>query len=625
MGPLLVAIAALCAFTLGYVVYGRLLARRVFELSPSATCPSAERRDGIDFVPTPVSVVFGHHFTSIAGTGPIVGPAIAVLWGWLPALVWVIVGAIFIGAVHDLGALVVSLRNRGQTVGDLAGKVIGPRVRTLFLLILLLGLNIVLAIFGLVIANTFRLFPSAIFPCLAQIPLAVAIGFYLRGAPETGGRLLLPLSVAALAVMYVTVFLGDVGPLHAFNRTLAAWPIWAWVVFLLGYCAVASVLPVWVLLQPRDYINALQLLTALGLLAAGLVVGALLGGVTPTGDRVPLAFHAPAWNLTPVGAPPILPFLFITVACGAISGFHCLVSSGTTSKQLCRETDSLPVGFGGMLTEGFLATLVIIACTAGLGLGVTAAAGAGPVVGTAAYDATYSSWAAIQGNAAIRAFVTGAGNLLGAIGLSPSASVALMGVLVASFAATTLDTATRLQRYVIEELARSSRPPPGSSTPPGAARRALAAVAAPFENRYVATAAAVVLAMGLAVFPPPGREFSLATAGSGGLILWPLFGATNQLLGGLAFLVIVFWLLRTRRPMVFAVVPAVFMLAIPMWALTVQAFIGTAASASWWASGQYLLAGIAGASLLLEVWMLAEAAAAYRKIRAAPLSLAAMS
>lgn len=636
MGPLLIALASLTAFVLAYRLYGRRLARHVFQLSETAECPSRQRRDGVDFVPTPWVVVFGHHFTSIAGTGPIVGPAIAVLWGWLPALVWVVLGAIFIGAVHDLASLVVSLRSRGQTVGDIAGDVIGPRVRLLFLLILLLALNIVLAIFGLVIANTFRLFPAAIFPCLAQIPLAVAIGLYLRAGvgasagPGGRGGLLLPLSLAALVLMYLSVFLGDVGPLHALNQTLAAWPLWVWVVLLLGYCGVASVLPVWVLLQPRDYINALQLLSALGLLFAGLVVASLVGGIGPGGERVALTFSAPAVQLSPAGAPPMLPFLFITVACGAISGFHCLVSSGTTSKQLAREPDATVVGFGGMLTEGFLAVLVILACTAGLGLGIAAASAtssptspAGTLVGEAAYAATYGSWAAIQGNAAIRAFVTGSGNLLASLGIPATASVALMGVLVASFAATTLDTATRLQRYVIEELARALAAPrlddgrsSATADAPAAHRRTFAQLVSALQNRYVATSAAVVLALLLALLPAPGQSFSLATAGSGGLILWPLFGATNQLLGGLAFLVILFWLLVTGRPVLFALLPAVFMLAVPMWALTVQAFIGTASSPSWLASGKYLLAGMAAAALLLEIWMLAEAAAAYRKYRA---------
>lgn len=613
MGPLLIALATLLVFVAAYRFYGLALARRVFRLSDTAECPSTQRRDGVDFVPTPWVVVFGHHFTSIAGTGPIVGPAIAVLWGWLPALLWVVFGAMFIGAVHDLASLVVSLRNRGQTVGDIAGHVIGPRVRLLFLTLLLLALNIVLAIFGLVIANTFRLFPSAIFPCLAQIPLALAIGLYLRRGTASAGTLLLPLSLIALVLMYLSVFFGDIGPLHGFNQALAALPVWAWVLLLLGYCGLASVLPVWALLQPRDYINALQLLSALGLLMAGLVVAAAVGGIGVDGSRVQLAFNAPAWVASPPGAPPLVPFLFITVACGAISGFHCLVSSGTTSKQLARETDATAVGFGGMLTEGFLAVLVILACTAGLTLGLPVGADGTPLTGPAAYEATYGSWAAIQGNAAIRAFVTGSGNLLASLGLPASASVALMGVLVASFAATTLDTATRLQRYVIEELARALR-----QTLAGSPRlpSTLQLVPRAFENRYLATTAAVLFALCLAVLPAPGREFSLTTAGSGGLILWPLFGATNQLLGGLAFLLILFWLLLTGRPLAFALLPAVFMLVVPMWALTLQAFIGTSATPSWWASGNYLLAGLAAAALLLELWLVLEAIIAYRKLRA---------
>ena len=262
MTPLLIALFAGAGLIVAYHTYGRWLGGKIFALSAKAVCPSVRLEDGADYVPTSRGIVFGHHFTSIAGTGPIVGPAIAIMWGWLPALLWVVFGSIFIGAVHDFGALVVSLRNNGQTVGDIAGRVLNRRVRLLFLLILVMSLTIVLAIFGLVIASVFRLYPAAIFPCAVQIPLAIIIGLMLH---RKGANILLP-SLAVLVTMYLTVFFGDRGLLGDFNQALAGWSSWTWVAVLLIYSYVASVLPVWTLLQPRDYINSLQLISALGLI-----------------------------------------------------------------------------------------------------------------------------------------------------------------------------------------------------------------------------------------------------------------------------------------------------------------------------------------------------------------------
>lgn len=449
MDVLLIALLSGVGFIIAYNTYGRWLGSKIFQLSADAVCPSTKLRDDIDYVPTDKSIVFGHHFTSIAGTGPIVGPAIAIMWGWVPALLWVLFGSIFIGAVHDFGALVVSLRNNGQTVGDIAGRLINNRVRFLFLLILFLALTIVLAIFGLVIAGVFKMFPAAIFPCIIQVPIAIAIGMVLH---RKGAGLLIP-SIIALALMYLSVIFGNTGVLGQFNQTLAAMPIWSWVVILLVYSYVASILPVWLLLQPRDYINSLQLLSALALIIVGLLTAAIIGGA-PVGDspeRPVLEMAAPAFQWSPEGAPPIFPFLFITIACGAISGFHCLVSSGTSSKQLKNERDARMIGYGSMLTEGYLATIVILACGAGLGLGL--AKGGEVLLGQEAWLSTYSSWAAASGlGPKVGAFVNGSANFLSAMGIPPSIGIALMGVLVASFAGTTLDTACRLQRYVIQEL-----------------------------------------------------------------------------------------------------------------------------------------------------------------------------
>ena len=602
MVTLLIALLAGIGFIVAYHTYGRWLGSKIFRLSADAICPSERLKDGVDYVPTSKSVVFGHHFTSIAGTGPIVGPAIAIMWGWVPALLWVVLGSIFIGAVHDFGALVVSLRNNGQTVGDIAGRVLNKRVRLLFLFILFMALTVVLAIFGLVIAAVFKQYPAAIFPCVVQIPIAITIGVLLH---RKGVGLLLP-SLIALAVMYLTVVFGNVRFLAEFNSALAAWPIWTWVVVLLSYSYVASVLPVWTLLQPRDYINSLQLISALGLIVLGLCAAAFMGYTPPGGTAQELEFVAPAFQWHPEGAPMIFPFLFITIACGAISGFHCLVSSGTSSKQLKSELDARFVGYGSMLTEGFLATLVILACGAGLGLGLMKDGAL--LTGEAAWNAQYASWSAAGSlGAKVGAFVNGSANFLQALGLPAAVAVALMGVLVASFAGTTLDTACRLQRYVVQELA---------ATIGGKVGEAGAQPVAPFallQNKHGATIFAVVIATAMAAVPPGGAEWTLANAGKGGLILWPLFGATNQLLAGLSFLVITFYLWRRGRAVWFLVIPMVFMLIMPMWAMIHQLFVAP----GWLVSGQpdYLLGGIGLATIALEIWMIVEAVRLFPKVK----------
>lgn len=603
MDALLIALISGAAYIVAYHTYGRWLGQKLFRLSSKAVCPSVKFRDDTDFCPTSKGVVFGHHFTSIAGTGPIVGPAIAIMWGWVPALLWVLLGSIFIGAVHDFGSLVVSLRNNGQTVGDIAGRMLNRRVRILFLLVLFLALTIVLAIFGLVIAKVFEQYPVAIFPCLIQIPIAVGIGYFIH---RRGGRLLLP-SIVALGLMYLTVVFGDVGFLHELNQWLAALPVPAWVVLLLVYSYIASVLPVWTLLQPRDYINSLQLISALSLVLIGLVVAGLIGGapVADAGEatvRPALEIVAPKWDFHPEGAPLIFPFLFITIACGAISGFHCLVSSGTSSKQLRTETEARFVGYGSMLTEGFLAVLVILACAAGLGLGVQTDGGV--LTGEAAWAHRYASWSAAGGlGAKVGAFVDGAANFLAAYNIPHGVAIALMGVLVASFAATTLDTACRLQRYVVQELAGAVQ-----------GNRA-GGVLGQLRNKHGATLFAVGVAMLLAAVPPSGGEWGWANAGKGGMLLWPLFGATNQLLGGLAFLVIAFYLWRRKLPVWFIILPMIFMLVMPMWAMIWQIFIGSEGNAAWWEQGNWLLVSIGLASIALELWMLWEAWQLFPKVR----------
>ena len=601
MEILILTVVILSLYLVAYHTYGRWLSRKIFVLSAKRLCPSHEFEDGVDYVPTSRGVVFGHHFTSIAGTGPIVGPAIGVIWGWVPALLWVVFGSIFIGAVHDLGSLVVSLRNRGKSVGDLAGALVGPRVRLLFMAVLVLALTLVLAVFGLVITSVFRQFPQAIFPCLVQVPLAVGIGMWLH----RNGSSILPAALASLALMYLAVFFGDVGALGVFNATLAAMPVWAWTSILLAYCYVASVLPVWVLLQPRDFINSLQLLSVLGLLVCGLVATGLTGGATLAADgtRPPLEMVAPAFQWNPDGAPMIFPFLFITIACGAVSGFHCLVSSGTSSKQLRCESEARFVGYGAMLTEGFLATLVIFACAAGLGLGLATADG-GTLFGADAWNHQYVSWGdAGSLGATVGAFVAGGGNFLTKLGIPAAVAVTLMGVFVASFAATTMDSACRLQRYVIQELAATVKPRKSAASPASPA----SGLARFLRGSHGATLLAVLAAAMLAAIPASGESWTLTNAGRGGMMLWPLFGALNQLVAGIAFIVITFYIRAKNKPVWFLVLPMIFMLIMPLWAMTTQVFFGTGAAPSWLASGQWVLVGIGAVSILLEVWLIIEA------------------
>ena len=612
METLLIALLAGLGFIVAYHTYGRWLGKKIFRLSASAVCPSEKLEDGVDYVPTSKSVVFGHHFTSIAGTGPIVGPAIAIMWGWVPALLWVVLGSIFIGAVHDFGALVVSLRNNGQTVGEIAGRVLNKRVRLLFLFVLFMALTVVLAIFGLVIAAVFKQYPAAIFPCVVQIPIAIIIGTLLH---RKGFGLFLP-SLIALAVMYLTVIYGNTGALGAFNAALAAWPLWQWVLVLLGYSYVASVLPVWTLLQPRDYINSLQLISALVLIVVGLGVAAFFGYTPGGGEKQTLSMVAPMWDFSPKNAPLIFPFLFITIACGAVSGFHCLVSSGTSSKQLKNEEDARFVGYGSMLTEGFLATLVILACGAGLGLGMMHEGTM--LTGTAAWTAQYGDWLAAGALAAkVGAFVQGSANFLQALGIAPAVAIALMGVLVASFAGTTLDTACRLQRYVVQELAATLGGKVGESN---ARQGAPFAPLAWLQNKHGATIFAIVIAAAMAAVPPAGKAWSLASAGKGGLLLWPLFGATNQLLAGLSFLVITFYLWRRGRAIWFLAIPMIFMLIMPVWAMTYQlweapGWLLTAREGFPDHKPNYLLGGIGLATIALEIWMIVEAVKIFPKAK----------
>ena len=552
MNSLYLAFGIAVLFLIAYHTYGKFLARKIFKLNPDAVCPSKELQDNIDFVPTQKSILFGHHFTSIAGTGPIVGPAIAIIWGWVPAVIWVIFGSIFMGAVHDFGSMVVSLRNQGRSIGDIASDVINKRVRTLFLIIIFFELWIVVAIFGVVIAVVFNMFPQAVIPVWLEIPIALWLGhmIYKKGFPH------LPLSIVAVIMMYITVLIGTYVPIKM-PALFGLDPLALWVIILLIYAYIASTLPVQTLLQPRDYINSHQLFVAFTLLGLGVLFAHPV-------------MVAPATNFSPEGAPPIWPMIFVIMACGAISGFHSLVSSGTSSKQCDAESSSLAIGYGGMLMEAMLAIFVIIACGAGLALGMTK--DGQTFTGLAAFSQHYASWGAAAGlGSKISAFVVGSANMIERIGIPHQITITIMGVFVVSFAATTLDTATRLQRYIVSELSIVCRVPT-------------------LGKRHPATLIAVITAFFLAFYNGSGK---------GALTLWPLFGSVNQLLAGLALLVVTAYLAHNKTPLRYTMIPMLFMLLMTGWAMIIN--MGT-----FYLESNWLLFSIGFVVFVLEIWMVTE-------------------
>jgi len=529
MDVILLTIVCFFSFFLAYKFYGTFIAKKIFELNDKKRTPAHEFEDGIDYVPTRKEIIFGHHFASIAGTGPIVGPAIGIIWGWVPAIIWIVLGTITIGAVHDFGSLVLSIRNEGKSISEITGKYINKRTQRAFFAIVFLELLIVIAIFGLIMAIIFSMFPESVFPMWFQIPIAVWLGWMIY---KKNGNLAL-FSIIAVIIMYLTIVIGTFIPIQLPGiGILPATGLWTILLFIYAY--IASMLPVTTLLQPRDYINSHQLLVALFLLFLGVITSAF---INPN-------FHivAPAINLNPKGAPPVVPFIFITIACGAISGFHSLVSSGTSSKQLTKETDSQMIGYGGMVMEGVLAILVVTAVSAGIGIAYQSGEG-NLLTGIPAWTAHYSSWAAAEGlGSKISAFVIGAANMIHSSGIPTRIAIAIMGVFVVSFAGTTLDTATRIQRYVLSELFGEVKI---------------------FQNRQFATAVAVITAGILA--------FATGASGKGALKLWPLFGATNQTLAALALLLITVWLKRKGGiKYLISGIPCVFMALITTWALVIN-------------------------------------------------------
>ncbi len=527
MSPALVALCAFAAYFVGYRVYSRFLARDVFELDANAKTPAHELRDDVDYVPTRPSILFGHHFASITGLAPMLGPAVAVIWGWLPAVCWVVLGALFVGCVHDMSALVVSARHQGMSVGEVARSVISPRARTLFHLIIFFGVALAMGVFVYVIARLFALPPqglgysSAVLPSGLLMIIAVVAGWLLH---KKGVRLLW-IAIVGFALELWSIKLGM--DLPTMGLPADAWPSpasWTWV--LLGYAFLASVLPVWALLQSRDFLNGLLLYAGVGLAYVGLLFG---------GHE----FAAPAVRLDVEGAPSIVPFVFVVVACGAASGFHGLVSSGTTAKQLDRETDARPVAYGAMIGESLLALLATLACTAGIS-------------SSEHWHGIYADWSGVQGlPQTIDVFIQGTTTFVTDLGVDPALAAALIAMIVVSFALTTLDSATRLLRFNIEEIGATFKIPLSN-------------------NRYVASTAACGVIALFAFYEVDVVVGGQTVARPAGLALWQLFGTTNQLLAALTLIMVTLYLRRRGKPTWPTALPAIGMLVSTVIAMVVN-------------------------------------------------------
>ncbi len=542
MNAALLAVIVLVVFALGYRFYSRFLANVVFQLDADEPVPSRELEDGVDYVPTSRQVLWGHHFASIAGAAPIVGPAIAVIWGWLPALIWICVGTVFMGAMHDFSALVISLRHRGRSIGEIAGHVINRRTQVLFLIVISFLIWVVLAVFAYIIATLFKNNPASIFPINVQIVVAMTLGWLVY---KRGMSMLVP-SLVGYAILLYAIFIGDdVAAAFPFITEIS---ITTWVWLLLTYSFVASVLPVWMLLQPRDYLNSHQLVTALVVLTLGLFT------LQPT-------IVAPVINLSPEGAPSMFPFLFVTIACGAISGFHGLVASGTTSKQVSTMTDARAIGYGGMLAEGYLGLLATLAATAGFAT-------------AAEWSSHYASWGAANGlGSKLGAFVDGGARFVGSLGIPVEMAQTFMAVVIIAFAATSLDTGARIQRLVISELGE------------------LYGVKF-LSNRFIAGGLGIAAALVLAVTQGGGQ---------GGLALWPLFGTTNQLVAGVTLLIVSVWLKKLGRPVVYTLVPMILIGGVTFFAMLGNLIDYFANFGELW-----LLACSGSVVLVLDIWIILE-------------------
>ena len=547
MSSVFLVIFGLIGFSFGWFVYSKFIAEKIYRLDPNYETPAHKFNDGVDYVPTNKFVLWGAHFTAVAGAAPIVGPAAAVYYGWVPAILWVVFGSIFFAGVHDMGALWASNRHGAKSIGALSESLIGKRASALFMVIIFLLLVLVNAVFATIIATDMVIFPSSVIPAWVAIPVAIGIGVLIRRKFN-----LLLISAIGVALLYFSIWVGSEYPLALPGDIFGLGANGNWIILLFIYAGIASMLPVWLLLQPRDYINGAQLV--LGLLVLYSAVFITLPDVS-----------APAFNSVAEGTPPIWPILFVTIACGALSGFHGIVSSGTSSKQLDNEKDARFVGYLGALGEGSLALITIVAVTGSL----YAASGAD-------WNAVYTGLSSGPGQ---EGFIEGGAHLIHeGWGFSLAFSETMLAVMVVLFAGTTMDAGLRLQRYIIQEWGNIYN-------------------IEPLKNNILSTLVAIAACLALAFGVTNSNYENL---GDGGMLIWPVFGATNQILASMTLLTIAVFLVKLGRPARYILAPMLFILVAALWA------------SGWYLinhfqAGQWVLVVIEVAVMITTVFIILEA------------------
>ncbi len=512
-GALLLSIGIILYF-ICYKFYGSYLSK-LFGINPGNKTPAHKLNDGIDYLPAKASVLFGHHFASIAGAGPIIGPILGICFGWLPAVIWIILGCIFIGAVHDFSALFISIRNEGRSIGHIIEKYIGYIGRQIFLFFCLAALLLVIAMFAILVAKTFVNSPDVATSSILFIAIAVVFGVlvYKKNLP-------LPIGTAIFVpLLFISIYIGTKFPMDLSLligvSTEQAKNIWLLMIFI--YISIASVAPVWILLQPRDYLNSYLMYSMILLSIAAIMITAP-------------KFNMPVFNgffvMDPVKGKlqwALFPLLFVIIPCGACSGFHSLVCSGTTAKQLDNERHILPIGYGAMLLEGVVALIALIS-VAGL------------------HNGEYISILSEKGP--IYAFASGISGFCEHLNLSRDVGRSFLSLTISAFILTTLDTAARLSRFTLQEIVMPRY---------GATKRENIQTFL-LRNRYIATLFVVII------------SGYLAFSGDGGKI-WPVFGASNQLLAALALLTATVVLVKGKIKIVSVFLPFIFMITISVWAL----------------------------------------------------------
>lgn len=522
----LLLISALILF-IGYVCYGGYLAKK-WGVDDTRKTPAHTKYDGVDYVPAKSPVLLGHHFASIAGAGPIVGPIQAAIFGWIPVALWVLIGSIFFGGVQDFGSLFASIRHEGKSIGEIIESNMGKKGKKLFALFAWLTLVLVVAAFANIVADNFVSTPQAASASIFFIVLAILFGIavYRFKMP------LIPASVVGVLMLFGCIYLGFLFPIALSKQT--------WIILLMIYIFIASVTPVWILLQPRDYLNSYLLYA--------MIIGALLGIVILRPEIQMDGFIG--FN---VGGQYLFPVLFVTVACGAISGFHSLVGSGTSSKQLYKESDAKKIGYGAMLIEGLLAIVALI---------------------TVAYISNKQFGSLLGNGGPVNVFSEGIANFMASFGIPFGIGKTFTSLAISAFALTSLDTATRLGRFIFQEFFDTN-----------GLNNKEATKANPLSNMYVSTTITVVCSGLLAVM---GYEK-----------IWPIFGSANQLLAAIALMAIAIWLANSNKSFKEFIIPIIFMFIVTIVSLcfNIKANIGV----------NYALVIIAVLLLILAIILIKEA------------------